>query len=99
MPNIADIVKSLTPEQKAVYDNMLGNDDKLRADWTGCRKMYSDAMAVINDKNTGPVVRLFLRNISDYWNRRQLDMERLLRTMGKGELLDTWRKEDKNAKG
>lgn len=85
-----DILKSLTPEQKAVYDTMLADENKLFADWSGCRKMYTDAMKVINDPEIGPKVRLFLNGIAHYWSGRKNLMEKLLVAMDKEYLLNKW---------
>jgi len=87
---INDIIKSFTPEQKKVYDAMMADENKLFADWSGCRKMYSEAMAVINDKEIGPKIRLFLNGIAHYWSGRKNLMEKLLVSMGKEELLEKW---------
>lgn len=99
MAQIDDIVRSFTDEQKKIYDVMLGDENKLRADWMGCRAQYSKAMEVIGAKDTGPEIRLFLRNISDYWDRRRKAMERLLERAGKADLITKWKEELKNAKG
>lgn len=93
MAKVDDIIRSFTEEQAAVYNAMLGDEHKLKADWTGCKKMYADAIKVINDKSTGPEVRLLLREVSDYWNRRKLAMERLLKATGKEALLQKWKEE------
>lgn len=98
MSMIDDIKRSFTEEQQKVYNVMLGDPAKLKADWMGCRQQYMNAMKVINSKDTGPEVRLLLRNISDYWDRRKKAMERLLERTGNGDLLKTW-KEEVNAKG
>jgi hypothetical protein len=87
---IDDIIKSFTPEQKKLYDTMMADEKKLLADWTGSRNMYNDAMKVINDKEIGPRVRLFLKGISSYWSGRKKLMETLLVSMGKEELLNKW---------
>jgi len=87
---IDDIIKSFTPEQKKLYDTMMADEKKLLADWTGSRNMYNDAMKVINDKEIGPRVRLFLKGISAYWSGRKKLMETLLVSMGKEELLNKW---------
>ena len=91
MPNeIEAIIKSFTPEQQKLYDSMMADEKKLLADWIGCRNMYNEAMKVINDKEIGPRVRLYLKGISSYWSGRKKLMETLLISMGKEELLNTW---------
>jgi hypothetical protein len=87
---IDDIIKSFTPEQKKLYDTMMADEKKLLADWTGSRNMYNEAMKVINDKEIGPRVRLYLKGISSYWSGRKKLMETLLVSMGKEELLTKW---------
>lgn len=87
---IDDIIKSFTPEQKKLYDTMMADEKKLLADWTGSRNMYNEAMNVINDKEIGPRVRLYLKGISSYWSGRKKLMETLLVSMGKEELLTKW---------
>lgn len=87
---IDDIIKSFTPEQKKLYDTMMADEKKLLADWTGSRNMYNEAMKVINDKEIGPRVRLYLKGISSYWSGRKKLMETLLMSMGKEELLTKW---------
>lgn len=87
---IDDIIKSFTPEQKKLYDTMMADEKKLLADWTGSRNMYNEAMKVINDKEIGPRVRLYLKGISSYWSGRKKLMETLLISMGKEELLNKW---------
>lgn len=87
---IDDIIKSFTPEQKKLYDTMMADEKKLLADWTGSRNMYNEAMKVINDKEIGPRVRLYLKGISAYWSGRKKLMETLLVSMGKEELLTKW---------
>jgi len=96
---ITDIIKSFTPEQKKVYDSMMADENKLFADWAGCRKMYSEAMAVINDKEIGPKVRLFLNGVARYWSGRKHLMETLLISMGKEELLNKWIEDAKKQVG
>lgn len=91
MPNEIDaIIKSFTPEQQKLYDSMMADEKKLLADWMGCRNMYNEAMKVINDKEIGPRVRLYLKGISSYWSGRKKLMETLLISMGKEELLNKW---------
>lgn len=87
---IDDIIKSFTPEQNKLYDTMMADEKKLLADWTGSRNMYNEAMKVINDKEIGPRVRLYLKGISSYWSGRKKLMETLLVSMGKEELLTKW---------
>lgn len=53
--------------------------------------MYDDAASVINDSKIGPEVRLLLRNVSDYWNRRRLALERTMERVGMNDLLVKWR--------
>ena len=84
------IIKSFTPEQKKLYDTMMADEKKLYADWIGSRNMYNEAMKVINDKEVGPRVRLFLKGISSYWSGRKKLMETLLANMGKQDLLTKW---------
>jgi hypothetical protein len=91
MPNeIEAIIKSFTPEQQKLYDSMMADEKKLLADWIGSRNMYNEAMKVINDKEIGPRVRLYLKGISSYWSGRKKLMETLLISMGKEELLNKW---------
>ena len=91
MPNeIEAIIKSFTPEQQKLYDSMMADEKKLLADWMGSRNMYNEAMKVINDKEIGPRVRLYLKGISSYWSGRKKLMETLLISMGKEELLNKW---------
>lgn len=91
MPNeIEAIIKSFTPEQQKLYDSMMADEKKLLADWMGCRNMYNEAMKVINDKEIGPRVRLYLKGISSYWSGRKKLMETLMISMGKEELLNKW---------
>ena len=91
MPNeIEAIIKSFTPEQQKLYDSMMADEKKLLADWMGCRNMYNEATKVINDKEIGPRVRLYLKGISSYWSGRKKLMETLLISMGKEELLNKW---------
>ncbi len=69
----------------------MGDTAKLEAEWKLCRKMYDDAAVVINDQKIGPEVRLLLRNVSDYWNRRRLALERTMERVGMNDLLVKWR--------
>jgi len=70
MNDLRGIVGSMTPDQKAVYDNLFGDVEKLKREVSLCRNMYDAAVKVINDKNTGAFVRLVLKSVSDYWERR-----------------------------
>ena len=88
---IEAIKKSFSDEQKKVYDLLMGDMSKLEAEWKMCRKVYNDAMKVINDKDIGPEVRLLLRTVSDYWNRRRLALERTLERVGMNDQLVKWR--------
>lgn len=72
------ILDSLTDEQKKIYDNLVGNEDRLKQEFTLCSKFYEEAVKVIFDKSAGPEVRLLLRGVSDYWQRRMKCMERSL---------------------
>ena len=95
---IDDIIKSFTPEQKKLYDTMMADEKKLLADWTGSRNMYNEAMKVINDKEIGPRVRLYLKGISSYWSGRKKLMETLLVSMGNEELLTKWSEDAQKTK-
>lgn len=88
--DIEDIIKSFTDDQKALYNTMMADENKLLADWTGSRKMYNDAMSVLNNPEIGPRVRLYLKNIASYWSGRKKLMETLLVSMGKEDLLNKW---------
>lgn len=91
---LESIKKSFTDEQRAIYDEMLGNTDKLKAEWFLCNRMYAKAAAVVNDKKTGPEVRIVLRNATtDYWSRRRLALERMLECTGFNAVLVEWRRE------
>jgi len=74
----AKIIESFTPEQKAIYDNLVGDESRLINEFKMCSKFYGDAISVAMDKSTGQEVRLFLRAVSDYWQRRMKNMERSL---------------------
>lgn len=82
-------------EQNQVWQLLLGDTKKLESEWKSCRKVYDDAAKVINDQNIGPEVRLLLRNVSDYWNRRRLALERTLERVGMNDLLVKWRDDGK----
>lgn len=88
------IIKSFTDEQKKVYDNLVGNKKRLQDEFKLCRQFYGDVIDVINTKECGPQVRLFLRNVSDYWQRRMTIMERSLEVLCGPDFV----KEVKNAK-
>lgn len=70
MMDINGIVASMTPEQKSVYDNLFGDIEKIKREVSMCRTMYDAAVKVINGKDTGAYVRLTLKSVSDYWERR-----------------------------
>ncbi len=74
---------------------MFGDTTKLEVEWKLCRRMYDDAAGVINDSKIGPEVRLLLRNVSDYWNRRRLALERTMERVGMNDLLVKWREDGK----
>lgn len=74
-----------------MWQILLGDTAKLEAEWKLCRKMYDDVAAVINDSAIGPEVRLLIRNVSDYWNRRRLALERTMERVGMNDLLVKWR--------
>jgi len=89
-PKPEDIIRSLTDEQKKLYDTMMADEKKLFADWNGCKVMHTNAMKVLNDKNIGPQVRLFLMAIAKYWSGRKRLMEDMIRSLGKKNLIDKW---------
>ena len=62
MPLRDDIIRSFTEDQKRIYENVLGDLEGIHKGWLMCRKFYDDAQKVIDDKTTGPEVRLFLMN-------------------------------------
>lgn len=93
MAEIDDIKKSFTEQQQAVYNVLFGDPERLKSDWTGCRKRYDEANIVINDPTTGPKVRLLLKNVAAYWSRRKIAMEDLLVRTGNEELLKQWKQE------
>jgi hypothetical protein len=94
LQKIEAIKKSFSDDQKRIYEILLGDISKLDAEWKLCRRMYDDAVKVINEDNIGPEVRLLLRNVSDYWNRRRLVLERTMERVGMNDLLVKWRNPD-----
>lgn len=94
LQKIEAIKKSFSDNQKRIYEILLGDTSKLDAEWKLCRRMYDDAVKVINEDNIGPEVRLLLRNVSDYWNRRRLVLERTMERVGMNDLLVKWRNQD-----
>lgn len=94
LEKLQSIMKSFTPEQRAIYDEMLSDTVKLKAEWFLCNRMYAKAAKVVNDKDTGPDVRIVLRNATtDYWSRRRLALERMLECTGNNDMLVGWRNE------
>jgi hypothetical protein len=94
MKKIEKIKASFTDEQHNLYNILLGDKEKLKAEWMLCRRMYDQASAIIKAKETGPEVRLLLMKAStDYWSRRRLALERTLEEVGMNEDLAAWRKE------
>ena len=92
------IRKSFTDEQEKLWSVLLGDKEKLHAEWSLCRRMYDSAKAVIADKDTGPEVRLVLMKAStDYWSRRRLALERMLEELGMNADLSAWRKDAERA--
>ena len=80
-----------------LYDNLFGDEIRLKKELEMCRIMYDDAIKIINNKTTGEKMRLFLRSISDYWNRRRLCLERSISiTLGVNKLKEL--KDTANAK-
>lgn len=99
LKKIEKIKASFTDEQQELYNILLGDPEKLKAEWFLCRNMYDRAKTVIGAKETGPEVRLLLMKAStDYWSRRRLALERTLEEVGMNDLLMAWRKEA-DAKG
>lgn len=97
---LEQIRKSFTAEQQKLYDVLLGDTEKLHAEWLLCRRMYDSAVHVIRDRETGPEVRLVLMKAStDYWDRRRLALERTMEELGMNDRLVDWRKEYNDAKG
>lgn len=94
LQKIEAIKKSFSDDQKRIYEILLGDTSKLEAEWKLCRRMYDDAVKVINEDNIGPEVRVLLRNVSDYWNRRRLVLERTMERVGMNDLLVKWRNPD-----
>ena len=91
---IAQIRKCFTKEQEELYRVLLGDTDKLKAEWMLCRRMYDSAYRVVSDRKVGPEVRALLRKAStDYWSRRRLALERSLEECGMNDILAAWRKE------
>lgn len=88
------LIASFTDEQKKVYENLVGDKKRLVNEFKLCRQFYGDVIDVINKKECGPQVRLFLRNVSDYWQRRMTIMERSLEVLCGPDFV----KEVKNAK-
>lgn len=88
------LIASFTDEQKKVYENLVGDKKRLANEFKLCRQFYGDVIDVINKKECGPQVRLFLRNVSDYWQRRMTIMERSLEVLCGPDFV----KEVKNAK-
>ena len=96
---LEQIKKSFTEEQQKLYDILMGDNEKLHAEWLLCRRMYDSANDVIRDKDTGPEVRMVLKKAStDYWDRRRLALERTMEELGLNEYLVKWRKEISDAK-
>jgi hypothetical protein len=94
MKKIEKIKASFTDEQYNLYNVLLGDKDKLKAEWMLCRRMYDQAVAIIKAKETGPEVRLLLMKAStDYWSRRRLALERTMEEVGMNADLAEWRKE------
>lgn len=91
---IAQVKKCFTKEQEDLYKVLLGDVDKLKAEWTLCRRMYDSAKPVVSDRKIGPEVRFLLRAAStDYWSRRRLALERTMEEVGMNDILAGWRKE------
>lgn len=95
LQKIEAIKKSFSDQQARIWQILLGDTAKLEAEWKLCRRMYDDAASVINDSKIGPEVRLLLRNVSDYWNRRRLALERTMERVGMNDLLVKWRGDGK----
>lgn len=94
---VQDIIKSFTDVQKQVYDGMMADKDKLKAEWDACRTMHEKVMAVLDSKDIGPRVRLFLMGIASYWSGRKKLMESLVVAMDEKELLSKWVKDVQKA--
>ena len=56
------IIKSFTDEQRKVYDNLVGDKKRLANEFKLCRQFYGDVIDVINKKECGQQVRLFLQH-------------------------------------
>lgn len=98
-PKSKDIIRSFTEDQKAVYDNLMGNAERLKGEWEMCRKFYADASKVVSDKNIGPEVRLFLINtVCSYWERRGAALERTMKCAGMDDILEGWKKQNAKSK-
>lgn len=95
LQKIEAIKKSFSDQQARIWQILLGDTAKLEAEWKLCRRRYDDAASVINDPKIGPEVRLLLRNVSDYWNRRRLALERTMERVGMNDLLVKWRGDGK----
>lgn len=94
MPNRDDIIRSFTEEQAAIYNNVLGNIEDIKKGWMMCRKFYDDATRVINAKDIGPDVRLYLINtVQKFWASRMKGIEVLLNFAGKPDLVPKWKNE------
>ena len=94
MQKIEKIKASFTDEQYNLYNVLLGDKDKLKAEWMLCRRMYDQAAAIIMAKETGIEVRMLLMKAStDYWSRRRLALERTMEEVGMNADLVEWRKE------
>lgn len=94
MKKLEKIKASFTDEQWGLYNVLLGDPEKLKAEWFLCRRMYDSALSVIKSKSTGIEVSMVLRAAStEYWNRRRLALERMMEELGMNDLLVGWRKE------
>ena len=88
------IISSFTDEQKKVYENLVGDKSRLCNEFKLRRQFYGEVIDVISKKECGQQVRIFLRNVSDYWQRRMTIMERSLDVLCGPDFV----KEVKNAK-
>lgn len=94
MKKLEKIKASFTDEQNNLYNILLGDKEKLKAEWMLCRRMYDQAAAIIKAKETGIEVRMLLMEAStSYWSRRRLALERTLEAVGMNGDLVAWRKE------
>lgn len=94
-----DIIRSFTDEQKKVYDNVLGDIDSIHQGWVMCKKFYDDAKRVVDQKTTGPEVRLYLINtVLSFWMGRLKGIEKLMNFAGHSDLVSEWKKEGKTKK-